>query len=39
VEELSDGFCKVVDRSLDASALNGTYREDNINQQIKELES
>lgn len=38
VEERSDSFRKVVDRSLDQSALNGTNREDNINQQIKELE-
>jgi hypothetical protein len=39
VEERSDAFRKVVDRSLDASALNGTNREDNINQQVKELEN
>jgi hypothetical protein len=39
VEERSDAFRKVVDRSLDASAINGTNREDNINQQVKELEN
>ena len=39
VEERSDAFRLVVDRSLDRSALNGTNREDNINQQIKELEN
>ena len=39
VEERSDAFRKVVDRSLDRSTLNGTNREDNINEQIKELEN
>lgn len=39
VEERSDAFREVVDRTLDRSALNGTNREDNINQQIKELEN
>ncbi|HKR58593.1 MAG TPA: hypothetical protein VJS64_02580, partial [Pyrinomonadaceae bacterium] len=39
VEERSDAFRKVVDRSLDQSAINGTNREDNINQQVKELEN
>lgn len=39
VEERSDAFRKVIDRSLDRSALNGTNREDNINQQVKELET
>ena len=39
VEERSDEFRKVIDRSLDKSALNGTNREDNINQQVKELEN
>ncbi|MBC8031451.1 MAG: hypothetical protein H7Z16_15185 [Pyrinomonadaceae bacterium] len=39
VEERSDAFRKVVDRSLDRGALNGTNREDNINQQVKELEN
>lgn len=39
VEERSNAFRKVVDRTLDRSALNGTNREDNINQQVKELEN
>lgn len=39
VEERSDEFRKVVDRSLDRGALDGTNREDNINQQVKELEN
>jgi hypothetical protein len=39
VEERSDEFRKVIDRTLDRSALNGTNREDNINQQVKELEN
>ena len=39
VEERSDAFRLVVDRSLDQSGLNGTNREDNINQQVKELEN
>jgi Spy/CpxP family protein refolding chaperone len=39
VEERSDAFRRVVDRSLDRSVLNGTNREDNINQQVKELEN
>jgi Ni/Co efflux regulator RcnB len=39
VEETSDEFRNVIDRSLDRSALNGTNREDNINQQVKELEN
>ena len=39
VEERSDAFRKVIDQSLDHSALNGTNREDNINQQVKELEN
>jgi hypothetical protein len=39
VEERSDAFRAVVDRTLDRSALNGTNREDNINQQVKELET
>ncbi len=34
VEERSDAFRQVVDRSLDRSALDGTNREDNINQQV-----
>lgn len=39
VEERSDAFRKVVDKSLDRSAIDGTKREDNINEQIKELEN
>ena len=39
VEERSDSFRKVIDNALDRSALNGTNREDNINQQVKELEN
>ena len=39
VEERSDSFRKVIDHTLDQSALNGTNREDNINQQVKELEN
>lgn len=39
VEERSDAFRKVIDQSLDRSAINGTNREDNINQQVKELEN
>lgn len=39
VEERSDDFRKVIDRSLDRSAMDGSNREDNINQQVKELES
>ncbi len=39
VEERSDAFRKVVDRSLDRSVLDGTNREDNINRQVKELEN
>ena len=39
VEERSDSFRKVIDRTLDRSALDGTNREDNINQQVQELEN
>src|SRR5688500_16166939 len=39
VEDSSDQFRNVVDRSLDRSTLDGTNREDNINQQVKELEN
>ena len=39
VEERSDDFRKVIDSSLDRSTLDGTTREDNINQQVKELEN
>jgi hypothetical protein len=38
VEQRSDAFKAVVDRSLDRSALNGTRREDNINEQVKQFE-
>lgn len=39
VEERSDAFRQVVDRSLDRGALDGTNREDNINREVKELET
>jgi len=39
VEERSDDFRKVIDRQLDRSTLDGTNREDNINQQVKEFEN
>jgi hypothetical protein len=39
VEERSDEFRKVVDKSLDRGALDGTRREDNINEQVKQLEN
>ena len=39
VEERGDAFREVVDRSLDRGALDGTNREDNINRQVKELET
>ena len=39
VEERSDAFRKVVDKSLDRSALDGTRREDNINEQVREMEN
>lgn len=39
VEDSSDEFRKVMDRTLDRSTLDGTNREDNINQQVKELEN
>ena len=39
VEQSSDEFRKVMDKSLDRSAINGTNREDNINEQVKELEN
>lgn len=38
VEDRSDAFQKMIDRNLDHSRLNGTRREDNINDQVKELE-
>lgn len=39
VEERSDAFRRVVDRSLDNGRLDGTEREDRINEQVKELEN
>lgn len=39
VEERSDAFRQVVDRSLDKGVLDGTEREDRINEQVKELEN
>ena len=38
VEDRSDSFRKIVDRSLDRSTLDGTRREDNINEQVKQFE-
>jgi exonuclease VII large subunit len=38
VEQRSDSFKDVVDRSLDRSVLDGTRREDNINEQVKQFE-
>ncbi len=38
VEEHSDKFRKLVDKELDKSVLDGTKREDNINDQVKDLE-
>ena len=37
-ENHSDTFQKVVDRTLDRSYLDGTRKEDNINEQVKQLE-
>ncbi len=37
-EERSDAFTRMIDRNLDRSRLNGTRREDNINEQVKDLE-
>lgn len=37
-EERSDAFTKMIDRNLDRSRLDGTRREDNINEQVKDLE-
>jgi len=39
VEERSDSFRRVIDRNLDRSRLDGTRREDNINEQVKDLEN
>jgi hypothetical protein len=38
VETRSDSFARLVDRSLDRGALDGTRAEDRINDQIKDLE-
>ncbi len=38
VETRSDEFKKIIDRNLDRSVLDGTRREDNINEQVRELE-
>jgi hypothetical protein len=38
VEDRSDSFQKIVDKTLDRSSLDGTRREDNINEQVKQLE-
>ena len=38
VEDRSDSFKNLVDKSLDRSALDGTRLEDNINEQVKQLE-
>jgi len=38
VEDRSDSFRRLVDRSLDRSSLDGTRLEDNINEQVKQLE-
>src|SRR6185436_257508 len=38
VEDRSDSFRNLVDKSLDRSALDGTRREDNINEQVKQFE-
>lgn len=39
VEERTDRFVSQFDRSLDRSRLNGTNREDNLNQRAKDLEA
>ena len=38
VEDRSDGFVKLFDKSLDRSRLNGTRREDQLNQYARDLE-
>lgn len=37
-EERSDAFTRMIDRNLDRSRLDGTRREDNINEQVRDLE-
>jgi hypothetical protein len=39
LEERSDRFRQTVDRDLDRSRLNGSRREDRINEQVKHLEN
>jgi hypothetical protein len=39
VEDRSDSFKRLVDRSLDRSRLDGTRREDRINDQVADLET
>lgn len=39
VEQRTDVFVKQFDKSLDNSRLNGTRREDNLNQRARDLES
>ena len=39
VENRSDDFVKVFDRSLDRGSLDGTRREDNLNERARKLES
>jgi hypothetical protein len=38
VEDRSDSFQKIVDKTLDRSALDGSNKEDRINEQVKQLE-
>jgi hypothetical protein len=39
VEDRSDSFKRLVDRSLDRSRLDGSRREDRINEQVSDLEN
>jgi hypothetical protein len=39
LEQRSDEFRKIVDRQLDRSRINGSRREDRINEEIKQLEN
>lgn len=39
VETRSDEFKDAIDKSLDRSRLDGTRREDNINEQVKQMET
>ena len=38
VEDRSDAFVKIFDNALDKSGLNGTHKEDRLNDKAKELE-